>query len=46
MQKAAGSTTLNQQRYHNAVNEIDGNGGNSITSTGGETKGDILLFLH
>jgi RHS repeat-associated protein len=40
VQKAAGSTTLDQTRYHNAVNEIDGNTGDSITSSTGTNWAD------
>ena len=40
VQKAAGSTTLDQTRYHNAVNEIDGNGGASITASTGTNWAD------
>ena len=38
--KAAGTTTLDQTRYHNAVNEIAGNGGNSITASTGTNWAD------
>ena len=38
--KAAGTTTLDQTRYHNAANEIDGNSGNSITASTGTNWAD------
>ena len=33
--KAAGTTTLDQTRFHNAINEIAGNSGNAITASTG-----------
>ncbi len=38
--KTSGTTDLNQTRYHNDVNEIDGNSGNPITETVGTSWAD------